>query len=552
MKQTLTAIILFALLTACLCGCQSDSAEIATMTPTESEVTPALPVHSTDKHYRVSTVDEFLAALNSNTVIEMAEGDYRLDQAADYGMDSDNPAYYWEKTQDGYELVLNHLHDLTIRGQGKESTSLLTAPRYANLLYLEGCKRIQLEDLTAGHTDGSELCSSGVIYVARAEDIRLENLGLFGCGIIGIGSDSTENLTVTNTDIYDCSLYAVSAFDVNNLNVQNCRIYRLGTKEMPASAVFSLGSCQNAAIQNCSITENQVDMLMELIYCQDLTLRNTEFHSNRIAAYAFSFEDCQPVFDHCDFEDNDVMRWYSFVSLLAADETGELIGTEQLPPENKLDPENLPIQVQVHVSNTDEFLEAIGPDREIIIDADLLDLSAASDYGAGISEYYRWEQDVDGPQLVISDVQNMTIRAEGQDLAAHTICSVPRYANVLSFRRCHYLTLQGFTAGHTVEPGFCTGGVLDFRECTNISVEKCGLYGCGVCGIQSNFTSGLNILDCDIYECSEGGMWLWNTEDILIQGNTFRDLGGPNVITENCQAIESDTPLDDYSMFAEG
>ena len=116
-------------------------------------------------------------------------------------------------------------------------------------------------------------------------------------------------------------------------------------------------------------------------------------------------------------------------------------------------------QKQIHVSTVDEFLSALAPDTEIILDAEFYDLSTATGYGETNSTYYRWEEVFDGVQLTIQDLSNLTIRAEGEDITAHTLSARPRYAHVLNFDNCSAITLEGFTAGHTFEPGSCVGGV---------------------------------------------------------------------------------------------
>lgn len=71
-------------------------------------------------------------------------------------------------------------------------------------------------------------------------------------------------------------------------------------------------------------------------------------------------------------------------------------------------------QTQVHVSTVDEFLNALAPDTEIILDAEFYDLSTATGYETKNGTYYRWEEVFDGVQLTIQNLSNLTIRAEGR------------------------------------------------------------------------------------------------------------------------------------------
>ena len=125
---------------------------------------------------------------------------------------------------------------------------------------------------------------------------------------------------------------------------------------------------------------------------------------------------------------------------------------------------DLPEYKTVHVSTADEFLAAIGNNTQIVIDADLIDFSTASDYGKTSGSFYGWEEQFDGPELVIMDVKNLQIIGQGQDKTL--IQATPRYADVISFRNCEDLTVSGLTAGHLKEaPGSCIGGVLNFEKC---------------------------------------------------------------------------------------
>ena len=51
---------------------------------------------------------------------------------------------------------------------------------------------------------------------------------------------------------------------------------------------------------------------------------------------------------------------------------------------------DLPEYKTVHVSTADEFLAAIGNNTQIVIDADLIDFSTASDYGKTSGSFYGW------------------------------------------------------------------------------------------------------------------------------------------------------------------
>lgn len=215
-----------------------------------------------------------------------------------------------------------------------------------------------------------------------------------------------------------------------------------------------------------------------------------------------------------------------FLSILPAAQAEDAAPTEAAPTEPV---EYVPVttgeQTQVHVSTVDELLAALAPDTEIILDAEFYDLSTATGYSTQNGTYYRWEEVFDGVQLTVQNLSNLTIRAEGDDVKAHTVSARPRYAHVINFENCSNIMVEGFTAGHTIEPGSCTGGVIGFNNCEDVLVDNCGLYGCGVVGIWGENTHGVQVTNCDIYECSWGGVYMSVCKDVTFNGNTIRDLG---------------------------
>jgi len=197
-------------------------------------------------------------------------------------------------------------------------------------------------------------------------------------------------------------------------------------------------------------------------------------------------------------------------------------------------------QKQVTVQNADEFLAAIAPDTQIVVTAELIDLSRAEGYGVSGSDYYYWEATYDGPELCITGVSNLTICGSGEDHNLNTVSSVPRYSNVLRFFNCSNVTVKGLTAGHTEEPGYCIGGVLLFLNCQDALVEDCGLFGCGTFGVIGENSKNLRIINNDIYECSVGGVSFTKCDAVNVDGNTFRDLDGPEFRVYDCGSVTRD------------
>jgi polygalacturonase len=169
----------------------------------------------------VSSVDGFLAAIGSDRVIELAPGAYDLSAASDYGGESANSCYVWNKSYDGYELEIRGVQNLTIRGAGKGSSSIAAMPRYANVLRFSGCENVSVEALTAGHTTEPGFCTGGVLEFENCERTSVSACGLYGCGILGVRAMNCNDLTVSDSEIYECSYGAVSLDHCRNVRVEN-------------------------------------------------------------------------------------------------------------------------------------------------------------------------------------------------------------------------------------------------------------------------------------------------------------------------------------------
>ena len=287
-------------------------------------------------------------------------------------------------------------------------------------------------------------------------------------------------------------------------------------------------------------------MTLAIVSGSTVQMKGNLFSNNRTQQAAFSLQsacfDTQAIEANLDLGDNRfegcrIRRWLSDDGTvtdgagnpLTYDQMNELYSTGATEPTQKL--------LEIHVSTVDELIAAIGPNVDIVLDAELYDLSTATGYGTSKGDYYYWLDEFDGPQLVIDGVDNLTIRSNDGNVTGHTIAAIPRYANVLTFKACSYITLSGFTAGHTREPGVCAGGVLQFQDSTHVTVDNCGLFGCGILGVDAGYCTDIRVANCDIYECSQGGVRFQSTEGIVMENNTLRDLDGSDMSFYDCKDV---------------
>ena len=487
----------------------------------------------------VDSVDDFLAALGSNRTIILAAGEYNLTQASGYGGPG-TEAYSWTGDGDGYELVIDHVENLTILGEGgAEKTSIVTEPRYANVLRFEDCRDVALGNITAGHTLEQGFCTGGVLYYNGCDNMMVSGCDLYGCGTVGITAYNCRKVVAVETTIRECSYGAILASNCYDVRFTDGKIYDCGLKSQNFSFIESIGNT-GFVVFNTEIYNNDARLFLFSAYSDGVELRGCRIYNNQFGE-GIRISGQLPLIDGCEFGENALVTglWYVDPQLPAVDRDGSALSVEallamewaeytdaydgpkvgELPaPPFELDADGRKV---FRVTTADDFLAAIGSDRTIYLDAALFDLSAAENYGGYGGRHYYWQSTYDGPGLVITGVENLRIIGQGRDKT--NLETLPRYADVLSFLDCYAVTVQGLTVGHTLGAGSCAGDVISFRNCGDCEILDCGLFGCGVNGINAYDCQNLLVKDTEIYECSGYGAVISSCFNTVFEGCSIRD-----------------------------
>ena len=127
----------------------------------------------------------------------------------------------------------------------------------------------------------------------------------------------------------------------------------------------------------------------------------------------------------------------------------------------------------------------------------------------------------DGTEYVITNVNNLII--EPKNGVSPTLLVEPRYSNVLPFENCNNITIKGITAGHTIEKGYCVGGVIRLDNTSDVTIENCKLYGCGTYGIICDKASNISAINTEIYECTYGIVEFGYSKNINLKSCILRD-----------------------------
>lgn len=175
-------------------------------------------------------------------------------------------------------------------------------------------------------------------------------------------------------------------------------------------------------------------------------------------------------------------------------------------------------QTEVKVSNMEQFLNAIGSNKKIILTSDLYNM--VSNKTQNNDEYPSvdmWKSE----GFEFENISNLTI--EGEHRAEITIDDI--MSNVITFNNCHDIYLNNLKVGHsngnsTYE---CEGAVIKLNDCDNVVINNCSLYGCGADGIYAQRSTNVLVFNTKIYDCTYSGIWLTDNSNAIINETEFFD-----------------------------
>ena len=194
----------------------------------------------------------------------------------------------------------------------------------------------------------------------------------------------------------------------------------------------------------------------------------------------------------------------------------------------------------ITVSNSREFLEALGSDRIIELKPGKYNLSEWDPFFNKQPEQARYpdlknrdnpklakgvswsDEPYDGGELVLDGMKNLTIRGASAKSDNAEIIVDPRYAFVLKFVKCSNIVIEGLTAGHS-EGGYCQGGVFEFDNSSQITITGTNMYGCGTTGLSLSNVSDMKVSSSRIYECTYDIMTIIDGKNILFNKCVFND-----------------------------
>ncbi|WP_297418416.1 cell wall-binding protein [Clostridium sp.] len=198
----------------------------------------------------VGTAQEFVNAIGSNKRIILKPGVYNLSDINQIN-NSDN-SVSWVTVEDGKELNIKGIHNLTIEGMDSGKVEIKVSPRYANIVNFTNVNNITIKNIVAGHTPSPYECNAGVLKFTASNDISIINSELYGCGSIGLNLYSVKNLEVSNSTIDHCSLRAVQISNSEAIKFTESKL----VNHEAFSNIIMVNSSKNIVFEKCEMTNN--------------------------------------------------------------------------------------------------------------------------------------------------------------------------------------------------------------------------------------------------------------------------------------------------------
>lgn len=208
----------------------------------------ALPACAAQDVIEVDSAEAFVEAIASGVTIRIKPGRYDLTEAAGKGS---SPAVTWEEVYDGMQLNITGVRDLTIEGSGAANTEIVVTPMYADVIAFADCENIAIKGLTMGHVETGD-CSGNVLTFTNVKGVTLDDVDLYGCGVIGIEMRGVSGLKVTRSVIRDCSWNMMEMTDVSSASFVDTRFRH------SSGMIYGGGKISDITFERCTFEQKKL------------------------------------------------------------------------------------------------------------------------------------------------------------------------------------------------------------------------------------------------------------------------------------------------------
>lgn len=213
--------------------------------------------------------------------------------------------------------------------------------------------------------------------------------------------------------------------------------------------------------------------------------------------------------------------------------------TDSPPPKEVVEPHGS--DDTVTVSTAAELIRVIAPDAHIILAPGIYNFSALTEEEIASCGGYVSPDSLAHGEITIYNAPGLTLEAE--ESGSVRLITENGYADVMTLTLCDGATLKGLILGHEIEKGDCDAYVLELSTSQSVTVEDCGLFGCGTYGIWAEGAAGLTVTGTEIYECTSGIFCLSETTEAVFDRCRFYDNDGMFSLWEEAEVLIKDTEI---------
>ena len=171
-------------------------------------------------------------------------------------------------------------------------------------------------------------------------------------------------------------------------------------------------------------------------------------------------------------------------------------------------------QTEVTVSTIDQFLNAIGSNKRIIMEKGFYNFDKASIVK---NKNLRYEKKDNGYQITIIDVENLEIW--GKENGVNMVGSIPS-AYTLSFDNCIDVLIESINIDHASGKGG-SAGAISIHDSTSIDFYNCGLTGAGNIGLYIDSCESVYFEEGYISGFSKNAVFIMNSYDVYFDYINF-------------------------------
>ena len=227
------------------------------------------------KTIAVSTVEEFMDAIGSNTTIVLSDGEYNLSQVHQGSFSTEEK--YWDDYGYYQNLWILNVHNLTIKGESPDC-KVVVDPSCAEVLTFLYCSGITIENVTMGHTAKAGSCDGGVLYFEECADIRINNVHMYGCGAYGISLTNVCGVAIDNSSVYECTAMIMSMEYCQDVSFTDC-VFR----DMESYWGVSIDDSESITFSQCRFYNLKGDSLFSVTASPETIVRNSSFTGNTVS-----------------------------------------------------------------------------------------------------------------------------------------------------------------------------------------------------------------------------------------------------------------------------